>query len=167
MATFFWRNCFHWWHHQWSQSSEKYWPHFQASTCFKQHLVHQPSIFTMSNDRGYCTLQEELDIRRRAKQAGLSAFLTGASRDQLTALGRAYYDVFAKSDLSINDLRKLRIAMEAVWKAVQLAGLSRVQILILVLICQCEVRLDVNYGVLQIVDCERSRRLLLNGNIVL
>ena len=68
----------------------------------------------MSDNRGYCTLQEEIKIRGRAKAAGLSAFLTGASRSQLTALGRAYYDVFAKSELPIKDLRKLQRAMEAV-----------------------------------------------------
>ena len=67
----------------------------------------------MSDNRGYCTLQEELNIRSRAKKAGLSAFLTGASRAQLTALGRAYYDVFAKSGLPIKDLRKLQGSMEA------------------------------------------------------
>lgn len=168
MATFFWRNCFHWWHYQWSQSSEKYWPHFQASTCFKQPLANQPSIFTMSDNRGYCTLQEELNIRRRAKQAGLTAFLTGASRTQLTALGRGYYDVFAQSGMPIKDLRKLQRAMEAAW-AFQFARLSRVQILRLVLICQCKVglRLDVNYGVLQLVDFKRSGRLLINSDIAL
>ena len=67
----------------------------------------------MSDNRGYCTLQEELNIRRRAKKAGLSAFLTGASRAQLTALGRAYYDVFAQSGLPIKDLRRMVSAMEA------------------------------------------------------
>ena len=58
-------------------------------------------------------MQEEIKIRGRAKAAGLSAFLTGASRSQLTALGRAYYDVFAKSGLPIKDLRKLHRVMEA------------------------------------------------------
>jgi len=58
-------------------------------------------------------VQQELKNQRRAKKAGLDAFLTGASPYQLTALGRAFYDVFAKSELPIKDLRKLQSAMEA------------------------------------------------------
>ena len=67
----------------------------------------------MSDNRGYCTLQEELNIRRRAKIAGLTAFLTGASPAQLTALGRAYFETFANSGMPIKDLWKLQRAMEA------------------------------------------------------
>ena len=67
----------------------------------------------MSDNRGYCTLQEEIKIRGRAKIAGLSAFLTGASPVQLTALGRAYYETFAKSGMPIKELWKLQRAMEA------------------------------------------------------
>lgn len=68
---------------------------------------------TTAQNRGYCTMQEELNIRARAKRAGLNAFLTGASRMQLTALGRAYYDVFQKAGLPMKDLRQLASTMEA------------------------------------------------------
>ena len=58
-------------------------------------------------------MQQELNNQWRAKKAGLDAFLTGASPDQLTALGRAFYHTFAKSERPIKNLRELQSAMEA------------------------------------------------------
>ena len=65
-----------------------------------------------SQDRGYCTIERELDIRLSAKRAGLNAFLTGANKAQLTALGRAYYEVFQNSPTPIKEVRKLASTMK-------------------------------------------------------